>query len=225
MRCKERLRINPQGARRAKSSRMCAKRHFTSEGGRAGPLLPATTGEEWSKNRNDLEPREQARRESDVGDPCESVDLVSKWEAINMASQELDAKQEKLSHMRALAADPPVNIEPIVTMVAGLASHVRSLRGFLGSHETQSDMDAVALQALCSRTSRLLARVEAIQEDLPVSDNPMALASIALAMPVRCEEIMNERGSIISDIRASYTPVETIKRNDRHHRHHHHYHH
>jgi hypothetical protein len=69
-------------------------------------------------------------------------------------------------------------------------------------------MDAVALQALCSRTSRLLARVEAIQEDLPVSDNPMALASIALAMPVRCEEIMNERDSIISDIRASYKPVQ-----------------
>ena len=100
-----------------------------------------------------------------MDDPCESVDLASKWEAINMASQELDAKQEKLSHMRALAPDPPVNIEPIVTMVARLASNVRSLKGFLGSHETQSDMDAVALMALHSRTSRLLARVEAIQYD------------------------------------------------------------
>ena len=29
---------------------VCKGRHFTSEGGRAGPLLPATTGEEWSKN-------------------------------------------------------------------------------------------------------------------------------------------------------------------------------
>ena len=76
---------------------VCKRRHFTSEGGRARPLLPATTGEEWSKKRNDLEPREQVRTESDVDDPCESVDLASKWEAINMASQEL-GQIKKNSH-------------------------------------------------------------------------------------------------------------------------------
>ena len=41
---------------------------MTSEGGRADPLLPATTGEAWSKNRNDQEPRcERPMRVSGFG--------------------------------------------------------------------------------------------------------------------------------------------------------------
>ena len=38
-----------------------AERQFISEGGRADPLLPATTGERWSKNRNVRDPEEQVR--------------------------------------------------------------------------------------------------------------------------------------------------------------------
>ena len=38
-------------------------KQLTSEGGRADPLLPATTGEAWSKKRNVLEPTEQVVQE------------------------------------------------------------------------------------------------------------------------------------------------------------------
>ena len=47
---------------------------FTSEGGRAGPVLPATSVEAWPKKRNVLESREQIRATcaadvvSDMGD-------------------------------------------------------------------------------------------------------------------------------------------------------------
>lgn len=67
-------------------------KQITSEGGRADLLLPATTGEEWSKNHNVQEPREHVeaclnvdvRGEEDVGVNVEETNNLKCDESLNV---------------------------------------------------------------------------------------------------------------------------------------------
>ena len=165
-----------------------------SEGGRADPLLPATTGDAWSKNHNVIEPApEELSFVAKVPKPIDTLEEVEHKLADTM--EKLREDQEQLEQMKSDFAQTVLSTSSMSEMAECLLQDAAALSDALhcyGSGENDS---------LLARAALLSTEVEALVNSIPLEADIPSLPSLVERVRNKCESLMDVRDRLLRDIK------------------------
>ena len=167
------------------------------EGGRADPLLPATTGEALLKNRNVLEPA--GREPSFVTNAPKQIDALEEVEHQLADTMEmLREDQKQLQQMKSDFAQTVLSTNSMSEVAERLLQDAVALTDALrcyGSGESDP---------LLARAASLSAEVETLVNSIqPETDIP-SLPSLAERVRNKCESLMDVRDQLMKDIKTVF---------------------